>query len=902
MNDFSWNNNCINSSDTSLLVIDDDPKDLQLICDLLRGYGLSMLTTHQGSGSLLEQIRDSHPAMILLDTQISGIDAFDICRMLKADETLRHIPVIFLSASSAARERRKVFQHGADDLIFKPIQREEFLAKVITQLSHTCRDITDRKQTEADVRFSEHRFRTILETTDQGFWEINEDGRTMDVNPATCALLGKNRDEIIGHYVTDFLDEKSAEEFIRQMRIRGAGLSSSYELSFHREDGSIVRCMIKETRFFDENGKRAGSFAMLTDITEPRRLEEAHLAQMNFLESLERIDQTLRGATDLDKMLHESMETVQSIFQSDRTWLLYPCDPNAPTYRVPVEHARPEYPGALAMDLDVPMKPGADGVCIDTLGSEDPVTYGPSKSDRPLYKEVMEQFGVLSQMIMAIYPKIGKPWMFGMHQCSHAREWTAHEKRLFKEIGRRIADGLSSTLSLRDLQEREARLQSILGTSPAGIGLVSDRVFLNLNKRICEMVDRSHEELFQQNTRILYPNDREYEAVGEILYGQGQGKGAIETKWIRKEGEIIDVLLTSSPIDPSDLSKGITMIALDITERKRLERIERHANAVTKAIAEASLSYLETGSVETMAQLIVEHASRVIGSQIGILVDLEEEQDVRILAVTAMTWETMKGRDLYNKAREEIEEKGFYSLPFVRNLIFAPMREGVPVISNDPKNHPSWAGRMPEGHPAIESFLGVPMRIGEHLVGLLALANRPGGFSDQQLREAEAFANTAALALRIARSEEERLQVEMQLKQAQKMEAIGQLAGGIAHDFNNLLTSILGYNELVLEGVSADDPLKECLYYIQEAGHRAALLTNQLLAFSRRQLLQPIDLNLNHLIRDLLNLLRRIIQENIELEVIPGHNLGTVHADPNQIEQVLMNVVVNARDAMPEGG
>jgi PAS domain S-box-containing protein len=147
-----------------------------------------------------------------------------------------------------------------------------------------------------------------------------------------------------------------------------------------------------------------------------------------------------------------------------------------------------------------------------------------------------------------------------------------------------------------------------------------------------------------------------------------------------------------------------------------------------------------------------------------------------------------------------------------------------------------------------------------------------------------------------------RRQLEEQLRQAQKMESVGMLAGGVAHDFNNLLTIISGYSQLIMHALQPGDPNHYAAEQILKAGERAATLTQQLLAFSRRQVLQPRVLDLNKLVTALSTMLRRLIGEDIDLQLVLRPDLGMVSADPGQIEQVLMNLVVNARDAMPKGG
>jgi signal transduction histidine kinase/ActR/RegA family two-component response regulator len=154
----------------------------------------------------------------------------------------------------------------------------------------------------------------------------------------------------------------------------------------------------------------------------------------------------------------------------------------------------------------------------------------------------------------------------------------------------------------------------------------------------------------------------------------------------------------------------------------------------------------------------------------------------------------------------------------------------------------------------------------------------------------------------LQRNETQREQLEGQLRQAQKMEALGRLAGGVAHDFNNLLTVIRGHSELLLDRLRPGDPLSSNAQQIQKTADRAAALTRQMLAFSRMQVLQPKVIDLNELIADMGKLLRRLIREDIEFSLRLGNSLARVKADPGQLEQVLLNLTVNASDAMPLGG
>jgi signal transduction histidine kinase len=232
----------------------------------------------------------------------------------------------------------------------------------------------------------------------------------------------------------------------------------------------------------------------------------------------------------------------------------------------------------------------------------------------------------------------------------------------------------------------------------------------------------------------------------------------------------------------------------------------------------------------------------------------------------------------------------------------------VTDLANDPRIIP--AHREPIIRRGYRALLAVPVKIGDRVVGVLSIRTRQGaGFSAEDLMVATAFASQAAIALENSRlySETQRAydelsQTQDQLTQAGKMEAIGHLAGGVAHDFNNLLTVIMGRTELLLGSLEGGDPQRPAIELIEQTAERAAELVRQLLAFSRKQVLKPAVLNLNAVVSKMGEMLRRLIGEDINLVTVLAPDLWHVKADPGQIEQIIMNLAVNARDAMPQGG
>jgi len=280
--------------------------------------------------------------------------------------------------------------------------------------------------------------------------------------------------------------------------------------------------------------------------------------------------------------------------------------------------------------------------------------------------------------------------------------------------------------------------------------------------------------------------------------------------------------------------------------------------------------------------------------------------------------ELKRARDEHARAeaaRGQSEERYRMLVEGVRDIIFALSPEGI-IASLNPAfeailelPRTEWIGKPfdqlvhPEDLPlAVELFSRVargeprpanPFRVRTHkgdyrLVEFAATAQR---------REGQLVG-----ILGIGRDVTERAQLEQQLRQAQKMEAVGRLAGGIAHDFNNLLTAITGYAELLHEDLAADDRRREDVVEIRKAADRAAGLTRQLLAFSRQQVLQPRVLDLNALVAEFENMLRRLLGEDVALATRLAPGLGAMQADPGQFEQVVMNLAVNSRDAMPNGG
>ena len=167
----------------------------------------------------------------------------------------------------------------------------------------------------------------------------------------------------------------------------------------------------------------------------------------------------MQGTNDLEHMMGDVLDAVLKIFASDRAWILYPCDPNAPSWRPVMERTRPEFPGAAARGCNLPMTADDAEVARVALDSRGALPAGPGHK-RQVKPGIAERFGVRSEMLMALRPKGDRPHLFGLHQCSRSRSWTNEEQRLFEGIGHRLADALTNLIAFSSLRESEHRLDA----------------------------------------------------------------------------------------------------------------------------------------------------------------------------------------------------------------------------------------------------------------------------------------------------------------------------------------------------------------------------------------------------------------------------------------------------------
>jgi PAS domain S-box-containing protein len=355
----------------------------------------------------------------------------------------------------------------------------------------------------------------------------------------------------------------------------GIGEAASFEMEYRvtLPQGPLKRIRAIAHPVFTAYGELEEFVGTVVDVTERKRAEEERQAQLWFLESMDRIDRAIQGTSDLDQMIGDVLEVVLVIFGCDRAFLAHPCDPEVDSHQVR-KRTRPEYIGAFGPGVDIPNDEGVASVFRTVLASSGPVRFDP-ESDNALPSWVAERFGCKSMIAMAVHPKVDKPYMFGLHQCSHPSVWTPHEERLFHEIGRRLADALDTLLMFRNLREGERKLEGSraeLAASRARIVTAADETRRRIERDLHDGVQQRLVSLAlaQRTAESMVPPElRELQAqLSRVADGLA---GALE--------ELQEI---SRGIHPAILARGGLGPALKSLARRSAVRVELEVRAETR--------------------------------------------------------------------------------------------------------------------------------------------------------------------------------------------------------------------------------------------------------------------------------------------------------------------------------
>ncbi len=818
---------------------------------------------------------------------------------------------------------------------------------MVEVLSSLVIDLIARKRAEESLQESEAKYRAIVENMQDVYYRTDVDGRLVMASPSACDLLGcASLDEVLGLSPEDlWATPERRAEYLAAMEHHD-GRVTGFEVTFRRRDGSEVATVVSSRWRYATDGQWLGTEGVITDISDRKRAEAAIRVELA-LQRLRNLVLQMAGEDDWPMVVHGFAAEVRRLieFESCSVNLLDAGESRVTSYVVgrggevgrevvtgvhpalaraahtgrPVRRERGDalfgsgQSAQVAVIVDVPFPGGTvalSGTVPDGLG--------------PAEIHILEQ----SAEVLAV-------------AC------------------RRLAD-------LEAVRASDERVATVFRSSPNAITVtrVSDGRLVDFNDGFVTLSGYAREEALGRTTPELrlWADEATRNAV-LVQLRAGLGVRNTEVQFRVKSGEVIDCLVSSEVVSLGGEPHALTTVT-DVTDRKRateeLRRAEERFRLVvelapigiflqvdgrfafvnpamahllgcadpTALLGQPVLGRVAPGSVESMAARLRQvstgpEAAPVAEAQFcrldGTVVDVSvgaapfevEGQPGALVMVADMS--AAKRSEARLRASEALYQSLVESLPqavFRKDLdgryVFANRRLGEVLgrAAADIVGHTDEellprevAGAFGATDEEVKAT-GRPT----HTVSKVAIPGQPERM--MEANKVPLFDSNGQLAgvLGIATDVTERTLLEEQVRHAQRMESIGRLAGGVAHDFNNLLVPIQGYAQLLADTIRADDPRHTDLEQIQQAAARAKDLTRQLLAFSRKQVLELSPVDLRQVVNGFQKLIRRTVREDIRLDVVLPEASATVMADIGQIEQVLMNLAVNAQDAMPAGG
>jgi two-component system cell cycle sensor histidine kinase/response regulator CckA len=672
-------------------------------------------------------------------------------------------------------------------------------------------DITARKQAEEALREANERMINILESISDGFFTVDDDLIVSYFNKAAEWLLSRSSEEVLGCNLFEAFPEAKGSIFEEKST---RAIAEKSFISFETYFGVEPYENWYEVRVYPYEEGIAVYFQVTTERKRAEEELERHRKRLEELveERTAELKEEITARQRAEEALRERVKELTCLY---------------------------------AVSHDIHKDLSVDELCQRAVEHLVPAMQFPEITV-PVIELDGERFtsenytAGLSHGLRAEIRVEGEPrGQVGVY-CAKERPFLIPEQQ---NLVNGVAEALSTWLERQRAEEAvkrsEATLKSVFRAAPIGIGLVIDRVFQWTNDTLHGMVGYSADELRGRNARMLYPSDEEYERVGREKYAEiaERGTGAVDTRFQCKDGSVIDVLLSSTPLDPTDLSAGVTFTALDITERKRVEEERERLLAQIREQAQRMQHILDT---VPEGVLLLDPDERII------LVNPVAERELVALS-DARTGDTLT----------HLGDR-----PLAELLTSPPQGLWHKVAAGDRRFQA--IARPIEDGPA------------------------PAGW------------------VLVIRDVTQQREIEKRIQQQERLAAVGQLAAGIAHDFNNIMAIVVLYTQMTarMEGLPAI--VRERMETInQQTGH-ATQLIQQILDFSRRAVLERRPLDLGLLLNEHVKLLERTLPESIEirLDCEPDEYATpfTVNADPTRMQQMVTNLALNARDAMPGGG
>jgi len=847
----------------------------------------------------------------------------------------------------------------------------------ITHLHGVMLDITDQKQIEHDLQSSEEHFRLAAQSVSDLIWTRDLLSNELNWHGDIDGALGYEQGEF-SRTLDAYRELIHPEDYERVLaasndaiRIHG---KCTTEFRIVGKNGEYRHWVDSWESVRDEKGVPIRLIGAVQDITDQKLAEREREARYRHLHVMDRINQIIVEANDLDEMLDKLIEELIESLGADRVWLLNPCDPQSKEAQISFERTSPEYPGVRELGIRLPISKRFSALLQSYLDSEGPLATGPEEIIEAISPEVRQRFHVKSQLGVVLRPKGGKPWLLGLHQCTYGRIWNEDDIQLLDSVGQRIEHALTQMLMQEELQERElqlARAQKVAKLGSFQTTFVDD--YSNCSEELCNILelDRnnrypSHQTLFN----CLHPDDR-WRFTREYSNARAGRPVQQESEYrvIMPDGAC-KIMLSKIEVvqDHRGEPKHLLGTLQDVTERKLAEEFLKNSEQKYRTLVETSPYCIHQIDLEGRIMSMNRAGLEILGmreesSVIGVpyLQAVCEEDQGRVSrlledAFVGSSWEfefhSTEGRDFrstivprfdsqgnvdrllgitqditerkQDQLKLAVSEARYRSLMEDANdaIILIDADTGMLVDANQEaqemlnRTHQEILSmHFAELYPAEDLARNQNLAL-LHLfeeggvLGELSVVGRDGRHIPVEVSSSVIQMEDSRVVQCIFRNLTERKRIEKELQQKEteiakvsRLSTLGELTSGIAHELNQPLTAIANYVEAMKDIVELEDrDNKDLLQILSKLGNttfRTSAIINLLRGLIRKAAPQRTAMSLNELIKELIELrMPELERSHTQVRLELAEDLPLLVIDSIQIQQVLLNLIKNAQEAM----
>ena len=946
-----------------ILIVEDEAAHAEAISRAFKTAGKSVEI--RVAGTLQECRRcvaEFTPDIALMDLNLPDGRGMEILTCPPED---RDFPILIMTAYGSEQMAVQALKAGALDYVVKSPEAFSAMPRAVERALREWKLLQEHRRADDALRQSEDKYRHIVENLGREylFYRHDTNGVFSYVSPSVSAILGYSQQEALFHFTRFLSDNPVNEAVVEHTVLSIQGLQQpSYEVEVVHKDGSLRWLEVTEYPVRNQDGSVVAVEGIARDVTEQKNAEKSRQASLRFLETVHKYTETKPLLEELASGIKDytGCDSVAIRVLDEAGNIPYHAYAGFSTKFVELESPL-SVKSDQCMCINVikgttnPLLPFYTKGGSFYMNATTRFLATVSEKEKGKTRNVCNREGYES---VALVPFRSGDRILGLIHVADHRENMVPLKMVeqLESAAMQLGTAFQRANVEAALRESEERYRRLFENSLDAVLLtIPDGRILSANPAACRMFGKTEEEICALGREALV--DTNDPSLIKLLEERARnGRAAGELTFVRKDGSRFPGEVSSVIFKDAAGSLRSSMIIRDITERKQSEDLlrqseEKYRNVVERAhdgiiivqggiikFANARMAELDGSSLDQLVG--TPYASHVHPSELPRLADIYQRR--------------MAGEILPNTYETILIRKDGSSAP-------AELNAGIITYNGKPADlvvirDITERKRMNEALRASErqyrqlvdnALVGVYrstpegkfLYVNDALVRILECENAeemlqlPIGIRYKRPEDREAFLNVLKEQGKVPHYEfevptktgklktiavsavledgfitgmvtdvTERRHLEVQLRHAQKMEAVGTLAGGIAHDFNNILNVIIGYGSMVLDKLEADSPLKVQMNEVLAAAERAAVLTKRLLAFSRKQLAEVKPVNVNETVINIQKMLVRTIGEDIDFHLDLADRRLVVMADAGQLEQVLMNLTSNARDAMPEGG